>query len=173
MKMLPRVMLVSLTTLIPLTALAFTVKAPLAGKVGDLTYASTGAFHGAVDISGGVCAETGVTTAVVGSLSWNVSTPTLTRECSPDATSGQSNEAKHTFANGYTLRQWHFNKSANSYDRTCDRCFIGTVGATGTADGKPRAHLQYDLQGTKITSWYSPYVTKGQSVTTSTTIGSF
>jgi hypothetical protein len=173
MKTLPRVMLVSLATLIPATVLAFTVKAPLDGKVSETSYTSTGAYHAAVDISGGVCRETGVTTAVVGSLAWNVTVRTLTLECSPDATSGYSNEAKHTFANGYTFRQWHFNKSDKSYDRTCDRCFIGTVGATGTADGRPRAHLQYDFQGTKVTGWYLPYVTQGESVTTSTTIGSF
>jgi hypothetical protein len=175
MQKLPRVILVSLATLIPATVLAaYTVKAPLDGKVGDTTYTSSGSFHGAVDISGGICAETGVTTAVMGSLAWNVTIQNTSRECGMDATGGSNNTVSHTFASGRSLRQWHFNKSADSYDRTCDRCFIGTVGSAGLITGGiPRAHLQYDIQGTLITNWYPPYVTKGQTVTTSTTIGSF
>ena len=111
--------------LIPVAATAHTVKSPFPGTVTAVTYYSSGSFHGAVDISSrNACSYWGVETGVVGSLYWNVTIRTTAVVCYGNG-SGNQNEVKHVFANGYTFRQWHFLKEPTSYDRTCDRCQIG------------------------------------------------
>ena len=149
--------------LLPTAASALTIKAPHPGTVTALTYYSSGSFHGAVDIaSGSGCNYWGVETAVVGSVYWNITINTSTSVCSGNGI-GYHNEARHVWADGWTFRLWHFNKTANSYDRTCDRCQVGNEGATGNAPS-PRTHLQQDKNGTRDTAWYSG-LTLGQDVT--------
>lgn len=146
--------------LIPAAATAYTVGSPFPGTVTATTNYSSGTFHGAVDISSGRCNYWGVETAVQASLSWNVTINTTGIVCNGNG-SGNQNEAKHTFSNGYTFRQWHFIKTSDSYDRTCNRCQVGNEGGTGNATG-PHTHMQYDKAGSKNTSWYSPYTSKGE-----------
>jgi hypothetical protein len=156
--------------LIPATATAHTVKSPYPATVTALTYYSSGAFHGAIDIaSGSGCGYWGVETGVVGSVSWNVTINTTGTVCYGNG-SGNQNEAKHVWADGWTFRLWHFLKTASSYDRTCDRCQVGDEGGTGNATG-PHTHLQQDKSGTKDTSWYSGYTSKGEYVDRSETLG--
>jgi hypothetical protein len=155
--------------LLPTAASALTIKAPHPGTVTALTYYSSGSFHGAVDISSGSCNYWGVETGVVGSYYWNITINTSINVCNGNG-SGNQNEAKLVLADGRVLRFWHFNKTANSYDRTCDRCQVGDEGGTGNATG-PHTHIQVDRNGTRDTSWYSGYITKGQQVDRTTTIG--
>ncbi|HYH95061.1 hypothetical protein [Hyalangium sp.] len=155
--------------LIPTAASAYRVGSPFPGDVTATTYYSSGSFHGAVDISSrNACGYWGVETGLVGSISWNVTIRTTTKVCYGNG-SGNQNEVKHTFANGYTLRQWHFLKTASSYDRTCDRCQIGDEGGTGNVTG-PHTHMQYDRSGTNSTSWYSGTV-KGEFLDRGETVG--
>ncbi|HLL54605.1 MAG TPA: hypothetical protein VK447_13725 [Myxococcaceae bacterium] len=160
----------ALLTLIPLAAFAHEVRSPFPGTVTALKYyPSSGNYHGAVDIgSGGSCNYWGAETGVVGSVSWNVTIRTTGVVCYGSG-SGNQNEAKHVWADGWTFRQWHFIKTADSYDRTCDRCQVGNIGGTGNASG-PHAHLQQDKYGTHDNSWYSN-LRVGQSVNRSTTLG--
>jgi hypothetical protein len=156
--------------LIPAAATAsYRVGSPIPGTVVGTTYSSSGSFHGALDISSGQCNYWGVETGVVGSLSWNFTIRTTGVVCSGTG-SGTQNEVKHTFPDGYTFRIWHFIKTADSYDRTCDRCQVGNEGATGAATS-PHVHLQYDKLGTLNTSWYSAYATKGEYLDRGETIG--
>ncbi len=156
--------------IIPTAVTAHEVRGPYPGTVTALTYYSSGAFHGAIDVaSGSGCNYWGVETGVVGSVSWNVTIRTTSSVCYGNG-SGNQNEAKHVWANGYTYRLWHFNKTASSYDRTCDRCQVGDEGGTGNATG-PHTHIQHDLNGTKDTSWYSGYTTKGEAVSRTETLG--
>lgn len=143
------------------------VYSPFPGVVTATTAYSNGTPHRAVDVGTSQCNYWGAETAVKGSLSWDVTIRTAGVVCNGNG-SGNQNEAKHTFPNGYTFRQWHFIKTADSRDRTCDRCQVGNIGGTGNATG-PHAHLQYDRYGTNDTSWYR--VSKGQSVNRSTIIG--
>ncbi|ATB30914.1 hypothetical protein [Melittangium boletus] len=147
--------------LLPTAATAYTVGAPFPGTVTATTYYSSGSFHGAVDLaSGSGCGYWGVETAVQASLSWNVTIRTTSRVCYGNG-SGNQNEVKHTFANGYTFRQWHFlYVAATSKDKTCNRCQVGDEGGTGNVTG-PHTHIQYDKSGTNSTSWYSGTV-KGE-----------
>lgn len=157
--------------LIPMAATAsLRVGSPFPGDVTATTYYSSGSFHGAVDISSrNACGYWGVETGVVGSLSWNVTIRTTAVVCYGNG-SGNQNEVKHVFANGYTFRQWHFLKEPTSYDRTCDRCQIGDEGGTGNVTG-PHTHMQYDKAGTNNTSWYSSYTVKGEFLDRGETVG--
>ena len=146
--------------LLPAAAGAYEVGAPFPGTVTATTYYSSGSFHGAIDLSSGAaCGYWGVETAVNASLAWDVTIRTSEKVCYGSG-SGNQNEVKHTFANGYTFRQWHFLKTALSVDKTCNRCQIGDEGGTGNATG-PHTHIQYDKSGTNNTSWYSG-TTKGE-----------
>lgn len=143
------------------TALAgYGVNAPFPGKVKLHKNASLIPY--AVDIYSGSCGYWGVDTAVVGSLSWDVTIRTTGLVCNGSG-SGSQNEVKHVFADGATFRQWHFAKNAYSYDRTCDRCIIGDEGGTGNVTSA-LSHLQYDRSGTMLTGWLSPDLVDGQSV---------
>jgi hypothetical protein len=146
---------------------AAAVRASHPGKVVAADYTQTGTFHGAVDIALNDCTPWSINPGLTGSMSWNVTIRTTVRACNGTA-SGTQNEVKHTFADGTTFRVWHFNRSASSYDRTCDRCDIGDLGATGNVT-VPTTHYQVDKLGTKNTSWYT--VELGQSVSTGTIIG--
>ncbi|ATB30915.1 hypothetical protein [Melittangium boletus] len=156
--------------LLPAAATANPVVAPHAGTVTATTYYSSGSFHGAVDISSGkTCGVDPVKVAVKGMLAWNVTIRTTAKVCYGNG-SGNQNEVKHTFANGYTFRQWHFLYDATlSQDKTCDRCAIGREGGTGNVTG-PHTHLQYDKSGTNSTSWYAGTV-KGEYLETGDAIG--
>ena len=156
--------------IIPATVSAHEVRSPHPGTVTALTYYSSGAFHGAIDVaSGSGCGYWGVETGVVGSLYWNVTIRTTGVVCYGNG-SGNQNEVKHTFANDYVIRQWHFLKEPTSYDRTCDRCQIGDEGGTGNVTG-PHTHMQYDRYGTNNTSWYSSYTSKGEFLDRGETVG--
>jgi hypothetical protein len=146
--------------LLPALSTASSVYAPFPGTV--KFHRNTYGVISALDILTDSCGYWGVSTAVVGSLSWNVIVRTTTNVCYGNG-SGSQNEVKHTFANGYTFRQWHFLKSADSYSRTCDRCQIGDAGATGNATSA-RSHLALDKSGTPNTSWISPSLVEGQFV---------
>ena len=149
---------------------AHTVKGPYSGTVTATTYYSSGSFHGALDIAGdGPCNYWGVQTSVVGSVYWNITINTSTNVCYGNG-SGNQNQARHVWASGWSFRLWHWNRTANSYDRTCDRCQIGDEGGTGNATG-PHTHLQQDKNGTKDTSWYAGYTTRGEAVSRSETLG--
>ncbi len=148
-------------SLLPTAASAYTVGAPFPGTVTAATYYSSGSFHGAIDLaSGSGCGYWGVETAVQASLAWTVNIRTTARVCNGNG-SGNQNEVRHTFSNGYTFRQWHFlYVSTTSKSRTCDRCQVGDEGGTGNASG-PHTHMQYDKSGTNNTAWYSG-TTKGK-----------
>jgi hypothetical protein len=150
------------------TALAATrVGSPIAGTVAGTTYTATGSFHGAVDIGNGRCNLDPVLAPFAGY--WNVTIRTTGVVCYGSG-SGTQNEAKHVFADGYTFRIWHFIKTADSYDRTCDGCALGNVGGTGNVTG-PHVHLQMDNLGTNNTSWYASYTTKGEFLDVGETVG--
>ncbi len=164
-----KVTLAALALLPAATTAAYRVGSPFPGTVTATTYYSSGTFHGAVDISSGQCNYWGVDTAVVALLSWNVTIRTTGVVCSGSG-SGNQNEVKHTFPDGYSFRLWHFIKTADSVDKTCDRCQVGNEGGTSSSTG-PHVHLQYDNNGTLNTAWYSGYTVKGEFLDRGETVG--
>jgi hypothetical protein len=161
----------AMAALVPAAVTAHEVRGTHTGTVSATTYyPSSGKFHGAVDIAaGGTCNYWGAETGVVGSVSWNVTIRTTGVVCYGSG-SGNQNEAKHVWASGWTFRQWHFIKTSDSYDRTCDRCQVGNIGGTGNVTG-PHSHLQQDKLGTNDTSWYNGYTVQGEGVSRAETIG--
>ncbi len=160
-------MAIAALALIPTATGAYEVRSPCPGTVTTTTSYSDGSPHKAVDIAPGRCNYWGAETGLVGSVFWTVTIRTSGVVCNGNG-SGNQNEARTTLPSGWAFRQWHFIKTADSRSRTCDRCQVGNIGATGNSTG-PHAHLQRDRNGSLDTSWYR--VSKGQSVTRSTTIG--
>jgi hypothetical protein len=149
--------------LLPTAVSAREVRGPHAGTVTALNYDASGAFHGAVDVqSNASCGYWGVQTGVVGSLSWNVTVNTLSYSCFLSSGLAQ-NEARHHWADGWTFRVWHFLKTTASVDKTCDRCQVGDEGEV--------THFHRDKSGTRDTSWYAGYTTKGEAVDRTETVG--
>ena len=145
--------LASLAALAPaLSPAAYTVTAPLVGS------AQSSETHIAVDIASASCG-TAINTGVVGSLSWNVTFNVTNTFCNDP--NGFQNEVVHAFPNGYTFRLRGLFKSAGSYDRTCDRCNIGTTYMFFGNNANHPLHLQYDLYGTRNSAWYSGYTSPG------------
>ncbi|MDC0711698.1 hypothetical protein POL68_24735 [Stigmatella sp. ncwal1] len=155
--------------LIPAAATAHTVKSPFPGTITATTYYPSGGYHGAIDVSSGRCNYWGAETAVVGSVSWTVTIKTTGVVCNGNGYEN-ANMASHTWADGWKFTQKHFIKTADSKNRTCDRCQVGNEGGTGQATG-PHAHLMQDKLGTKDTSWYSGYTVQGEAVTRDETLG--
>lgn len=155
--------------LIPAAVRAHEVRSPFPGTVTATTYYPSGGYHGAVDIGPGSCNYWGAETGVVGSVSWTVTIKTTGIVCNGNGYEN-ANEARHVWASGWTFRQKHWIKTADSRNRTCDRCQIGNAGGTGQASG-PHAHLVQDKLGTKDEAWYANHTVYGESVTRAETIG--
>ncbi|HZH15652.1 MAG TPA: hypothetical protein VE057_14975 [Archangium sp.] len=153
--------------LTPTAMAAPRVASPISGTVHSTTYTASGSFHGAVDISNGYCNLDPVLAPFAGY--WNITIRTTGVVCNGSG-SGNENEAKHTFADSRVFRLWHFIKTAQSYDRTCDGCALGNLGGTGNATG-PHVHMQVDKFGTTETAWYSGYTTKGEFLDVGETVG--
>ena len=151
--------LASMALILPTASAGTTVTAPHPGTVTATTYYSSGAFHGAVDISSGRCGYWGVSSPFAGSLYWNIIIRSTLQTCSTPT----DNAAVHTWADGWSFRIKNFLKSAGSYDRTCDRCELGNEGH--------HTHMQYDKSGTYDTSWYSGYTSKGETIDSGEVIG--
>jgi hypothetical protein len=169
MKKLKMLVVAALISTLASPVSAHYVKSPVNGTVTATTYYPSGGYHGAVDIAPGAstCGSKSMTTAVAQTKFWDVTIRTGYKVCYGNG-SGNENGAVATYANGWKFRQYHFNKSGSSYDRTCDRCYIGTSGGTGNATG-PHAHLQYDRYGTRSTSWYS--TARGRYLYTTSNVG--
>ncbi len=146
---------------------AYTVGAPTPGSVGA-TAIYMGTTHNAVDIAGSTC-QNAITTGIVGSLSWNVTINSPNVFCNDSR--GFNNEVTHAFATGYTFRLRGLNNSAGSYDRTCDRCNIGTTYMFYGNNANHPLHLQYDRYGTRNTSWYSAYTSSGEGLSQGEVVG--
>lgn len=146
--------------LIPTALAGNGVQAPNSGTVTALTYNPDGTFHGAVDITPNTpCGYWGITTGFVGTFYWNVTINSTATTCSAPT----NNVALHTFSDGRAFRVKDFLRTSSSVDKTCDRCQIGDSGFV--------THVQVNKNGTKDTSWYSGFVTRGQFVDAGELIG--
>lgn len=114
-------------------------------------------YHGSLDIGNATCGSWNMRGMLVGSYYWRVVSSYSNCASTPQT---PANYAYVIGANGYIFYQYHHNHNVSSYTRTCDRCALGLVGATGNAYGA-HAHAQLNYNGTIQTAWYSGYVTCG------------
>jgi hypothetical protein len=149
-------------------AAAVEARGPICDDVNTVVVCdSGGSLSGFLDISNGTCGVWNMHGMLVGSFFWNVSSA-----CGSNCASTQTcaNYVWANGSNGYRFYQYHHNHSAHSYSRTCDRCALGLVGSTGFSYGA-HVHVQHNQYSTKLTGWYSGYVTCGSKAGCSYTIG--
>lgn len=143
-------------------ALAATAHAPTFGTV-DCPYATPSGY---LDISNMTCSEWNHRGMILGSVHYR-----YTGGCANSCTGGTScnggagNYYVVTGANGWDFRQLFINASASSYSKTCDRCVLGLVGASGGAT-RSLARSDNRQYGTRKSAWMSPSLACGQTAPT-------
>jgi hypothetical protein len=122
---------------------------------------------GALSISNGTCSMWNMRAMLVGTFYWNVYGANSNCINTPQV---PQNFVRVIGSNGYNFSQYHHNHSASSYSRSCDRCTLGLVGATGQAYGA-RVCAQNSYNTTVLTAWYSGYVTCGSKSNGTSVLG--
>ena len=145
-----------------LGAATFTARGPICDsttRVGSTTYYScSGSIHTALDIGNQSCSEWNHRGMILGSVKYNLfggcASNCANPPPNPNCNGGAGNYYVVNGTSGWQFRQLHFNTSGNTFTRTCDRCALGLVGATGHAFG---AHSHSDNRqfGTRMSAWYT------------------
>jgi hypothetical protein len=127
-----------------------------AARVGSTTYYScSSGSHTALDIGNGTCSEWNQRAMLGGSFHYQYYGG-CAANCSGGTTcnGGAGNYYVVTGTNGWDFRQLHLNANASSGSKTCDRCALGLVGATGNVTG-PHVHADNRQYGVRHSSWYT------------------
>ncbi|HZH16037.1 MAG TPA: peptidase M23 [Archangium sp.] len=126
-----------------------------AAKVTSTTYYScNGSTHTALDIGNATCSEWNYRAMLGGNFNYNYYGGCAASCTGSTCNGGAGNYYVVTGTNGWDFRQLHFNANASSGTKTCDRCALGLLGATGNATG-PHTHADNRQYGTRKTSWYT------------------
>ncbi|HYO54045.1 peptidase M23 [Archangium sp.] len=146
---------------------AVAVSVPVYGPICDIStrvssttyYSCSGSSHTALDMGNGTCSEWNHRGMLGGSF-YYVYFGGCANSCTGDGgcNGGAGNYVRVAGSNGWDWRQLHINSNATSGSKTCDRCALGLVGATGSAT---HAHVHADNRqyGTRSTAWYTGYGT--------------
>lgn len=132
-----------------------------------------------VDTSGakatcGACKATNVRSMLDGSYYYRLQQGNCADDCDSTPTNcggGAGNYYEVTGSAGYNFRQLHLIRSADMSSKTAARgAFLGWWGSTGSSSA-PHVHADNRQYTTRLTSWYSGYVTCGSAATSSNAIG--
>lgn len=136
-----------------------------------------------VDTSGnrtacGACDATHVRAMLDGSYTYQLMCSNCTRDCDSTRTTccgGAGNYYQVNGTGGYVFRQLHLNPdtatTSNMRTQTAARgAFLGWWGSTGSSTA-PHVHADNMLSGTRLSAWYSSYVTCGSPATSNNAIG--
>jgi hypothetical protein len=132
-----------------------------------------------VDTSGakatcGACNATNVLSMLNGTYYYQLMHGSCATDCDSVTTScggGAGNYVQVTGSNGYDFRQLHLNPNADMTSKTAARgVYMGWLGSTGSSTA-PHVHADNRRNGTRLSAWYSGYVTCGSPATASNAIG--
>lgn len=132
-----------------------------------------------VDTSGakatcGACNATNVLTMLNGTYYYQLMHGTCASDCDSvktDCGAGAGNYVQVTGSNGYDFREMHLNPNADMKSKTAARgAYIGWLGSTGSSTA-PHVHADNRRSGTRLSAWYSAYVTCGSPATSANAIG--
>ncbi|HYO56495.1 peptidase M23 [Archangium sp.] len=148
-------------------AVAATALAPTSGTV-QCVYGSPSAY---LDIGNGTCSEWNHRAMLQGSTYYKYYGGCAS-SCSGGSScnGGAGNYYVVTGANGWDFRQSLFNANVSSGTKTCDRCALGLIGASGSATG-PLARSDNRQYGTRKSAWLSPSLSCGQSLSGGEVVG--
>ncbi|HZI02400.1 MAG TPA: peptidase M23 [Archangium sp.] len=147
-------------------ALAATAGAPTSGTI-YCPYASPSGF---LDVAT-TCSEWNHLGMIVGNVYYRYYGG-CANSCSggTSCNGGAGNYYVVTGASGWDFRQLFVNSNASSGSKTCDRCALGLIGASGSAT-RSLGRSENRQYGTRHSSWISPSLTCGQSVAGGQTVG--
>ncbi len=150
------------------SGVAATAVAPLSGTV----HCSGTTPSGELSIGNGTCNEWNYRAMIQGSVTYKYYGG-CANSCigGVSCNGGAGNYYVVTGSNGWDFRQLLFNTSASSGTKTCDRCAMGLVGASGIST-IPLTRASSRLYGTRASAWISPSLTCGASVTSGEIVGS-
>jgi hypothetical protein len=144
---------------------------------------SSSGSHSALDIcvdlnnaktACGACKATNVRAMLNGSYTYRLMEGSCADDCDSTPTScggGAGNYYEVTGSNGYNFRQLHLIRSADMATKTAARgTFLGWWGSTGSSTA-PHVHADNRQYSTRLTAWYTGYVTCGSAATSSNAIG--
>lgn len=122
----------------------------------------------------GACKATNVRTMLDGSYYYQLQQGSCADDCDSTPTNcggGAGNYYEVTGSNGYNFRQLHLIRSADMASKTAARgAYLGWWGSTGSSSA-PHVHADNRQYTTRLTAWYSAYVTCGSAATSSNAIG--
>ncbi|HEX5746781.1 MAG TPA: peptidase M23 [Archangium sp.] len=146
-------------------------------------YFCNSSSHTALDIcvdttgnktSCGACNATNVLSMLNGTYTYQLMISGCASDCDStptDCGGGAGNYYQVTGSNGYDFRQLHINPNADMKTKTAARgAYLGWLGSTGSSTA-PHVHADNRRSGTRLSAWYTGYVSCGSPATGSNAIG--
>jgi hypothetical protein len=122
----------------------------------------------------GACKATHVRAMLDGSYLYTLEYDRCEDDCDETPTKcggGAGNYYAVEGANGYNFRQLHLIRSADLFSKTAARgAFLGLWGSTGSSTA-PHVHADNRQYKTRLSAWYTGYVTCGSPATSSNVVG--
>ncbi len=151
------------------SALAATAVAPLCDTAARVVCPS-GTQNGALEITNDTCNVWNHRAMLSGSYYYRYFGGCGNSCAGGGCNGGAGNYYTVTGSSGWEFRQLHFNTNASSGSKTCDRCALGLIGATGTATFA-HSHSENRQYGTRKTAWIAPSASCGSTVSCSGAVG--
>lgn len=150
-------------------AMAATAVGPICDMAARVVCPS-GTLNGALEISNDTCNVWNHRAMLSGSYAYRYFGG-CANSCAGNACNGGAgNYYTVTGSSGWEFRQLHFNSNASTTSKTCDRCTLGLIGATGTASFA-HSHSENRQYGTRKTAWTAGSVSCGSFVSCSSPVG--
>ncbi len=152
------------------SAMAATAVGPICDTAARVVCPS-GTQNGALEISNDTCSVWNHRAMLLGSYAYRYLGGCANSCAGGGCNGGAGNYFTVAGRNGWEFRQLHFNANASTSSKTCDRCSLGLIGATGTASFA-HSHSENRQYGTRKTAWIAGSASCGSTVSCSNAVGS-